>query len=101
METTPFLFQLNDKESYPVKITFAKLATLRKKNKSAYEKYNKIIINGAQDVFDLLYIIYVGYLCGNEGEENQLSYEYFIENAAYDVNYVVEIVAELTQPKKK
>ncbi len=101
METTPYLFQLNDQESYPVKITFSKLSTLRKKNKSAYEKYNKIILNGAQDIFDFLYIIYIGYLCANDDNDNVLSSEAFIERAEYDIANIMETVKELTQPKKK
>lgn len=85
-------------------LTFYYLLQLKNKHKKVYERYNKIITNGAADEFDNITVMYTGYLCAfladNGDIEDAMSEEEFISALSPDREYLTECVTMLLAPKK-
>lgn len=90
---------LNSGEEVDISVSFRKLAALRDTNKMAYEEYNRVIINGANDVFDYVAVIYAGYCCN--ALEGAMGYKKFIEDLPADINELVVAFNSIVAPKKK
>ena len=90
---------LENGEKINLTLNFGRLLQLKKENKPIYEKYNKVLANGAKDVIeDTIIVIYTAYLCGilekdKVLKDNILSFEQFAE--------INNICQELITPKKK
>lgn len=95
-------FELNDGQVITLTINFGLLYQLRAKNKEAYETYSKTILLGSKDLFDLIQIIYVAYLCANINNlDSCMDFETFIDKMPADISEIAKVAGELTQPKKK
>ncbi len=64
--------------SFSLDISLVKLYAFRATNKETYQKFNKIIINGPGDVFDMVTLLYTCYLINSLTKE--LTLEDFINN---------------------
>ena len=95
---------LENGETVKATLTFYYLLQLKNKHKKAYERYNKIITNGAADEFDNITVMYTGYLCAfladNGDIEDAMSEEEFISVLSPDREYLTECVTMLLAPKK-
>lgn len=86
---------------------FRKIITIKKENKPIYEKYNKVLANGAKDVIeDTIIVIYTAYLCGilekdKVLKDNILSFEQFAEALPPNFVEINNICQELITPKKR
>lgn len=102
MKNTEYDFKLANGETVKVSIAFYLLYGLRAKNKSLYERYNKILQNTDSDKFDILdmiTIVYVGYVCAHLKDENIIPEEEFIQLCGSDMVAVGKAVAALVRPK--
>lgn len=94
-------FELANGENIELSLTFAKLYRLRACSPQEYEKYNKVIMDGAKDTFDFLRIIYTAYLCHNiESIDECMSFDDFIKIAPFDINNVITVAMSITTSKK-
>lgn len=64
-KTTVEKIQLKDGKEVELMVNFAALYKLRTINKSLYDKYNKVLMKGSEDVLELLPVVYAGYVCAN------------------------------------
>ena len=102
LKNTEYEFELADGTKVKTTITFYHLYQLKSKNKSLYERYNKILQNtgkGGFDILEMVTIVYVGYVCANMNNESILSEEEFIQLCGSDLQEVSKAVSALVRPK--
>ena len=102
MKNAEYDFPLADGTTVKTTITFYYLYQLRNKNKSLYERYNKILQNTKSESFDLLdmvTIVYVGYVCAHISDENILSEEEFFKLCGSNIEPIAKAVTALIRPK--
>lgn len=94
--------ELENGEEINLTLNFAALYKLRAEKKDVYEKYNKVVITGGEEIFDTVDILYTAYLCANIKDISAcMEYEEFIEKLPYAPRKIAEKVRELMSPKKK
>ena len=102
MKNTFLDLELEDGSKVQLTLNFSRLLQLKNKNKAMYEKYNKILCNGAKDAIeDTITVIYVAYLCANIEQEEVLSFNQFSEVIPQNFIEINNICQELITPKKK
>lgn len=93
---------LENGEVVNLTLNFAALYKLRSIKKDLYDKYNKIIMTGAADLFDTVTVLYTAYLCANINDVDAcMEYEAFLEKLPYTPRELVSKANELVSPKKK
>ena len=99
---TLYDFELADGRIVKLTLRFYSLYQLKSKNKSVYERYNKIMTTGPKEELDNVTILYAAYLCANVGDiENCIDEMEFLELMPTDREYIGNILGELIHPKKK
>ena len=91
-------FELEDGTIVPMTLTFYAIYQLKNKNKSLYDRYNKVMTKGAQDEFDMIIVLYAAYCCAND---EPMAEEDFMIALGSDRKAVAEAIQKLTQPKKQ
>lgn len=95
-------FELNDGEVIKLVVNFSLLYQLRAKKKEIYETYSKTVLLGTKDVFEMIQVLYVAYLCANiNNVDSCMDFNTFIERMPPDVSEIAKVTTELIQPKKK
>lgn len=95
-------FELADGSKVKMTLAFYALYQLKAKNKSLYERYNKIMVNGPQEELDNVVILYTAYLCANMANfEGCMSEVEFMQNMSNDRMQVKETLENLVSAKKK
>ena len=92
-------FQMNDEIEVDVEITFSGLYELKHNNDDDYKKINMILSRGAKDIFDYLFVIYVGYIIANK--DRKYTYDEFIKYTDFNWLYIARVANSLHSPKKK
>lgn len=103
MLNTNYNFTLADGSNVAMTLSFYALYQLRSKNKSLYERYNKIMSSNSRNNFDELdtiTLLYTAYVCANMAEENLLSEEDFMILCGSDRKAVGKALEHLINPKK-
>lgn len=98
--TTTFYFE--DGTSCEMTLYFYALYQLRSKNKSLYDKYNRIMANmskGNYEELDQLTILYIAYLCADPAEP--MTEEEFILKCGCDRKALGKAFRYLTTAKKR
>lgn len=98
---TTYNFEFYDGTTCEMTLAFIKLKMLSSKNKSVYERSQKVLSNGAKDEFDILAVLYAAYLCANMNCENILTEDEFIEKCGSDRRALADAMEALTTPKKQ
>ena len=93
-------YEMDNGEEVEMSLTFAKIMKLRKVDKDLYEKVNKVLTKGPEDVMQIATTLYGAYMCSGE-EEKKYTYQGFIDNMNNDFGYNVDKVKELIAPSKK
>ena len=97
-------YELENGEKVLLTITNAALYKLRAENRPEYDRYLKTISTPRKDfdlIFDVLTVIYTGYLCGLQGTDAQpVSYEEFLDLAKQDADENAQVYLQLTSKKK-
>ena len=96
-------FEFYDGTTVKMTLFFYALYQLRSKNKTLYDRYNKIMTNQAKgnyDELEMITLLYVAYVCANLDEENIMTEEEFMMKCGSDREAVGKAAKELTSPKK-
>ena len=100
--STIYKFEFQDGETCDMTLSFIRLKKLSSKNKSLYDRQQKIMGNGGKDEFDMLTVLYAAYVCANmDSDEPLMSEDDFIEKCGSDRPALVEAMQALTNPKKR
>lgn len=95
-------FEFCDGTKAKMTLTFYALYQLKAKNKSLYERYNRVMTNPkATDELDMITVVYTAYVCANMSEENLMTEEEFMMKCGSDRIAIRDAVQSLTQPKKQ
>jgi hypothetical protein len=97
---TTYDFEFYNGETVKMTLSFYNLYLLRGKDKKLYDKYSKIMTNGASDELEMITVLYAAYVCANLEETELLTEEEFMMMCGSDRKAVADAVKELTQPKK-
>lgn len=98
---TRYNFEFYDGTTCEMTLAFIQLKKLSSKNKSLYERTQKIMANGGKDEFDTLTVLYAAYMCANMDSENILTEDEFIEKCGTDRFALNEALQTMTNPKKR
>ena len=98
---TVYTFEFYDGTTCEMTLTFMALKKLAGKNKKAYDACQKVMTNGPKDEFDMLDVLYAGYLCVNMNNDNILTLDEFIEKCGCDRLAVTDAFNAMTNPKKR
>ncbi len=98
---TKYEFEFYDGSTCQMTLAFINLKRLSSKNKSLYDRCQKIMANGGKDEFDTLTVLYTAYVCANMDNENLLTEDEFIEKCGCDRQALMDALTALTQPKKQ
>lgn len=98
---TRYNFEFYDGSTCEMTLAFIQLKRLSSKNKSLYERCQKIMANGGKDEFDTLTVLYTAYICANMDSENLLTEDEFIEKCGSDRQALMDALTALTTPKKR
>lgn len=101
-KNTFYEFQFEDGDKCQMTLAFYLLYQFKVKNKSLYERYNKVIANGVKDEFDMLTVAYTAYLCANIDDlDNCMSETDFMIKCGSDRISLRDAVEALIKPKKQ
>lgn len=93
------ILNLTNGENVELEITFRKLAELRKQNIKTYKEYNRVIMEGAKEIFDYAAVVYAAYCCNKK--EEAVGYEEFLEVIPMDVNVLIAAFNSIVTKEKK
>lgn len=85
MEDENMNLKLANGQEVALKINFKLLLGLKERDQEAFEKGNRVIMEGTKDTGDIIDGIYAAYVCANE---EHMSYEEFAENIPFNVREV-------------
>lgn len=98
---TGYTFEFYDGSTCEMTLAFILLKKLSSKNKTLYERCQKILANGAKDEFDMLTVLYTAYICANMDSETILTEDEFIEKCGFDRQAIILASRALTTAKKQ
>lgn len=102
MKNTFYEYTFEDGESVKMTLAFYFLYQLKNINKGLYERYNKIMMNGAKEEIEMITVLYTAYMCANITDAgNCMSEEEFMIKCGQDRLAVRNAVDELTKAKKQ
>lgn len=99
--TTGYTFEFEDGGTCQMSLSFIRLKRLSSKNRSLYERHQKVMVNGGKDELDTLTVLYAAYVCANMDNDDLMTEDEFIERCGSDRVAVNEALAALTNPKKR
>lgn len=101
---TNYEYELADGRKVNLTLCFYKLYQLKTKNKKLYERYNKTYTHMQNkkefEELDLIFMLYVAYVCANMDDENLLTEEEFMVLCGGDRVGTSDAYSHLTNPKK-
>lgn len=101
-KTTEEKIQLKDGREVELMVNFATLYKLRTVNKPLYEKYNRVLMKGTEDVLELLPVIYAGYVCANiDKVESLLPEKEFTDLIPFNSKVIYTVCRGLLGNEKK
>lgn len=96
--------EMEDGQVLKLTLTFIALLQLKRTHPEQYQDYARIMSKGPQDEFDMLTVLYTGYLCGLmmlDGDvDGCMDYEEFITIITPDREYIAKTAKDLMNPKK-
>jgi hypothetical protein len=98
---TRYNFEFYDGSTCEMTLAFILLKRLSSKNKSLYERCQKVMAHGAKDELDTLTVLYTAYICANMDDESPMSEDEFIEKCGCDRQAIMRALQELTTAKKQ
>ncbi len=98
---TKYTFEFYDGTTCEMTLAFIRLKMLASKNKSLYDRCQKVMANGGKDEFDTLAVLYAAYVCANLDSDNLMTEDEFIEKCGCDRQALMDALQALTTPKKQ
>lgn len=99
--STGYTFEFEDGSTCQMTLSFIRLKRLAGKNKSLYERHQKVMMSGSKDELDTLTVLYAAYVCGNIDSDNLMSEDEFLEKCGSDRVVINEAIGALTNPKNR
>ena len=99
--TTGYTFEFEDGSTCQMCLSFIRLKRLAGKNRSLYERHQKVMMNGSKDELDTLTVLYAAYVCANLDSDDLMSEEEFLEKCGSDRIVVNNALGALTNPKNR
>lgn len=104
MLNTTYDFKLADGSTVPLTLNFYYLYQLRSKDRTLYDRYNRILANQSKkdyvyDEIDNMELLYTAYCCANMDNEERMSEEEFLLLCGCDRNAVGVAIKALLAPK--
>ena len=93
-------FELGNGEHIKLTLNFKKLYQLKSSRKDIYDRYNRVQMNGTEDILDFTLILYTAYLCAQEDMDKVMTEEEFLDALPPYQNVIVSTVMDLTMQKK-
>lgn len=94
-------FEFNDGSSTYLACTFLRIYKLKSVNPGFYKRYNHILMNGAEEVTDIVTRLYGAYLCAHINTLDKcMSEEEFMAKVPYDFKYLGDVNTQLAAKKK-
>lgn len=101
---TIYDFEFADGSKAELTLAFYKLYQLRSKNKTLYDRYNKIMSKnsngGTPDELETITVLYVAYVCANMDKGELMDEDTFMMLCGSDRKAVNDAVTHLLTPKK-
>lgn len=92
--------ELNNGQIIKMTLNLKRLLMLKSNHVDLYRDINKIITRGADDVFDMVKVLYAGYLCALETGSMEMTYDQFMEAIPQGIGVISNKAAELITAKK-
>lgn len=101
MKNTMIDFELLNGKKVQLTLNFKKMLFIRSKKEEEYKHFNKIMMDGMQDLFDHLDVMYMGYLCASDDIEKAMTKEEFYDLVPSNMMDISRISTQLVYPKKQ
>ena len=94
--------ELSNGQKVRLTLNLKRLLVLKSNHLDLYRETNKIITKGAEDMFDMVKVLYAAYLCALDSGVEEMNYDTFLDLVS-DLGFgeITEKVGNLIQPKKK
>lgn len=101
IKSTFWKIKLQTGEEVDLTLNFAALYRLRAKDRTLYDRYNRISTSGKlMEDLDNIIIIYTAYVCAHINED-YMSFQDFLEVAPYDREKIGDAIMMLLTPNAK
>ena len=100
-KNTTIEFEFYDGTTAAMTLTFYALYQLKSKNKSLYERYNRIMSKGPADELEMITVMYTAYVCAHLDDAEIMSEVDFMILCGSDRKAIQNAFVKLTQPKKQ
>lgn len=101
-DTNTFVpLEMNDGSTVYLTCTFLRIYKIKSAKPDFYKRYNSIIMNGHDSVFDIITSLYGAYLCAHINTlDSCMSEEDFMAKVPYNFKYLSEVNNKLVYKKK-
>lgn len=101
-DTNTFVpLEMNDGSTVYLTCTFLRIYKIKSVKPDFYKRYNSIIMNGHESVFDIITSLYGAYLCAHINTlDSCMSEEEFMAKVPYNFKYLSEVNNKLVYKKK-
>lgn len=101
-DTNTFVpLEMNDGSTVYLTCTFLRIYKIKSVKPDFYKRYNSIIMNGYDSVFDIITSLYGAYLCAHINTlDSCMSEEDFMAKVPYNFKYLSEVNNKLVYKKK-
>lgn len=94
--------ELSNGQKVRLTLNLKRLLVLKSNHLDLYREANKIITRGAEDIFDMVKVLYAAYLCALDSGVEEMNYDTFLDLVSnLGFGEITEKVGDLIQPKKK
>ena len=94
--------ELSNDQKVRLTLNLKRLLVLKSNHLDLYREANKIITRGAEDIFDMVKVLYAAYLCALDSGVEEMNYDTFLDLVSnLGFGEITEKVGDLIQPKKK
>jgi len=94
--------ELSNGQKVKLTLNLKRLLVLKSNHLDLYREANKIITRGAEDIFDMVKVLYAAYLCALDSGVEEMNYDTFLDLVSnLGFGEITEKVGDLVQPKKK
>lgn len=94
MISNEITLKLNNGEIVNLCLNFKSLLKVKNNYPDVYESFNKVVLYGTQkdtDFFELVSVIYTGYLCANMDNKDRYTYEEFRDLIPLNMKLITDI----------
>lgn len=95
------VLKLKNGEEVNLSLTIKGLSNLQSTNNPLYKSVCKVIINGTEDIIEMLKVLYASYLIAYENKNECYSFEEFNSLLPDNISKLYYLTAQLVYPKEE